>query len=466
VLRRPQNGGISAASNGALSLASGEFVGLLDHDDELTPDALFEVVKLLNETPDLDFIYTDEDKLSPEGRREEPFFKPDWSPDLLLSLNYITHLAVIRRHLLEEVGGFTEGLEGSQDYDLFLRISEKTQKIGHIAKPLYSWRKIPQSTAYDSHVKPYAHSAGQQALQAHLHRRGIAGEVVDGLITPYRYRVRYPINGQPLVSIIIPTKDRVELLKGCIDSIEGKTTYRNFEIIILDNQSEKPDTLAYLASSSHRVVSVPNPFNYSRINNIGVTHARGEFLLFLNNDTVVITEEWLTAMLEHAQREKVGAVGAKLLYPNQTIQHAGAVLGFRGVAGHVFWHMQDKERGYCDFPHVIRNYSAVTAACLMMKKSIFTEVGGFNEGIQVAFNDIDLCLRIREKGYLIVYTPYATLYHLESASRKKLHPADDEEYFRKRWASVIHAGDPYYNPHLSLERFDFSLRILDSHSSS
>jgi len=461
VLMRPHNRGISAASNGALSLATGEFVGFLDHDDELTPDALCEVVTLLNEQPDLDFIYTDEDKLTGEGRRVEPFFKPDWSPDLLLSMNYIAHFAVVRRSLVQEIGGFTEGLEGSQDYDLFLRICEKTGRIGHVAKPLYSWRKIPGSAAGDIRAKPFAHEAGRQVLQDHLHRLGIAGKVVDGLVSPLRYCVRYNITGQPLISIIIPIRDRVELLKRCLESIEEKTTYRHFEIVVLDNQSEEPDTLTYLAGLPHTVVPIPGPFNYSYLNNVGAAHARGEFLLFLNNDTEVVTGEWLTAMLEHAQRSRVGAVGAKLLYPNGTIQHAGVVLGHGGVAGHAFWYLPGDSSGYNDSAQVVRNYSAVTAACMMMRKSVFADVGGFDENIKVAFNDIDLCLRVREKGYLVIYTPHAVLYHMESATRRALHPASDEMYFRKRWGRVIAAGDPYYNPHLSLERSDFGLRILD-----
>jgi GT2 family glycosyltransferase len=310
-------------------------------------------------------------------------------------------------------------------------------------------------------AKPYAHTAGQRALQAHLDRQGVKGEVADGLILPFRYRVRYQIDEQPLVSIIIPTKDRVELLKGCIDSIEEKTAYRHFEIIILDNQSEKPETLAYLASSPHRVVPAPGPFNYSHINNVGVAQARGEFLLFLNNDTKVITEEWLTAMLEHAQRKTVGAVGAKLLFPNNTIQHAGVILGCGGFANHAFWGQRDDCPGYCCLSHVVRNYSAVTAACMITRRAVFEEVGGFDENLTVAFGDVDLCLRMREKGYVIVYTPHAVLYHLESATRKKLHPMTDEEYARKRWSAITIQGDPYYNPHLSRERFDFSLRVLD-----
>lgn len=466
VLMHPQNGGISAASNGALTLATGEFVGLLDHDDELTPDALFEVVKRLNENPDLDFIYTDEDKLSPEGHRIEPFFKPDWSPDLLLSMNYITHFSVMRRSLVEEVGGFTEGLDGSQDHDLFFRLSEKTQKISHIAKPLYSWRKIPGSAASDTQAKPYAHVAGERALEQHLRRQGIAAEVLPGLVSPSHRRVRYQIIGQPVVSIIISIRDKVELLQRCIASIEEKTTYRHFEIVIVDNQSEKPETLAYLAQLPYTVVSAPGPFNYSRINNVGVSHTHGEFILFLNNDIEVIAEDWLSAMLEHAQRSEVGAVGAKLLYPDRTIQHAGVVLGVGGVAGHVFLRLPEDSTHYFGLFQVVRNCSAVTAACMMMRKSVFTEVGGFDERVKVAYNDVDLCLRIREKGYLIVYTPYALLYHFESSTRKNLHPLSDEGYVRQRWAKVLQEGDPYYNPQLTLERPDFSLRILDSDSSA
>ena len=418
-------------------------------------------MKLLNDKPELDFIYSDEDKLTTDGQREEPFFKPDWSPDLLLSMNYIAHFSVVRRSLAQEIGGFTEGLEGSQDYDFFLRISEKTQKIGHVAKPLYSWRKILTSTAQAGDTKLYAHEAGRKALSEHLQRQKINADVVDGLVTPFRYRVRYLTSSQPLVSIIIPIKDKVELLKRCLASIEEKTTYRRFEIIILDNQSEESETHAYLSRTPHTVVSLPCPFNYSHLNNVGVTHARGDILLFLNNDTEVISEEWLSAMLEHAQHPQVGAVGAKLLYPDKTIQHAGVVLGHRGVAGHAFWYLPEDFAGHFNLALVVRNCSAVTAACMMIRKSVFLEVGGFDEQLRVAFNDVDLCLRLREKGYLVVYTPYAVLYHLESASRKKIHPMSDETYFRTRWREVLSAGDPYYNPHLSLERFDFSLRVLD-----
>jgi GT2 family glycosyltransferase len=298
-------------------------------------------------------------------------------------------------------------------------------------------------------------------LQEHLRRRGIAGKVSDGLIGPFRYRVRYAITGQPLISIIIPIRDRVDLLKRCLESIEAKTTYRHYEIIVLDNQSEEPETLAYLAGLPHTVIPVPGLFNYSHLNNVGAAHARGEFLLFLNNDTEVIAEEWLEALLEHAQRKEVGAVGARLLFPNDTIQHAGVILGHGGFANNAFWGESAASPGYCCLSHVVRNCSAVTGACMMTRRAVFDEVGGFDENLAVAFGDVDLCLRMREKGYTVVYTPYATLYHLESATREDLHPMTDEAYARQRWGWLLVQGDPYYNPHLTRERFDCSLRILD-----
>jgi GT2 family glycosyltransferase len=455
-----QNKGIAAASNHALDLATGEFVGFLDHDDELSPEAIFAVVRLLNTNPALDLLYTDEDKIDLGGQRMEPFFKPDWSPHLFLSMNYLSHFTVIRRKLITQVGGFRAGFEGSQDYDLFLRVVEKTNSIGHIPRPVYSWRKTPLSTSSSRvGVKPYAHETGKKALQEALQRRQAEGEVVDTENgAPCRYRVRYRIRGEPRVSIIIPTKDKLDLLRRCLQSIEEKTRYRNYEILVIDNQSEKPETLEFLSALPYKVLRFLEPFNYSRINNFGVRYAAGEYLLFLNNDTQIITDEWLTALLELAQHPEVGAVGAKLLYPDGTIQHAGEILGPGGVAAHAFWYLPGDCPGYFDFANVMRNCSAVTAACMMMRKSIFAEVGGFDENITVAFNDVDLCLRVREKGYLIVYTPYARAYHHESATRGRSHPLSDEEYFRKRWGQVIDRGDPYYSPHLTLERFDFSLK--------
>jgi O-antigen biosynthesis protein len=455
------NEGISGASNHALSLASGEFVGLVDHDDRLAPEALYEVVKRLNTDPTIDFVYTDHDLFDSNGDRRSPFFKPDWSPDLLLSMNYITHFCLYRRELVERVGGFRKGLEGSQDYDLILRVTEYARRIEHIAHPLYSWGQAPASVASNPKAKPYAHEAGRRALQETLVRRGIGGEVVDGYGSPYRYRVKRKIAGEPMVSIIIPTRDNWRLLKRCIDSLETRTTYRHFEVLVVDNQSREPETLKYLAQLSHRVIPFAEPFNFARMNNVAAAQADGEHLLFLNDDTEVIEPDWLTSMLEHSQRPEVGAVGARLLFPDKTIQHAGVVIGIQGKAGHAFWGFPADHPGYYDLARVIRNYSAVTGACLMVARAAFEAIGGFDEAFEISYNDVDLCLRLRQHGYLIVYTPYAVLYHYQSASRGAYNPETDrkyEELLRGRWNSLFEEGDPYYNPNLTLTGFDFSLR--------
>ena len=339
------NEGISGASNHALSLATGEFVGPLDHDDMLAPDALYEVAVRLNADPSIDFVYTDHDIRDLEGHRRAPFFKPDWSPDLLLSMNYITHLCVYRRSLVERVGGFRKGLEGSQDYDLLLRLTEQTQRIAHIAKPLYSWCQAPTSVSSDPQSKPYAHEAGRRALQDALVRRGIAGEVLDGYGAPYRYRVKRRIIGEPLVSIIIPTRDNRRLLERCLESLDARTAYRRFEIIVVDNESREPDTVDYLNHLRHRVVPFPGPFDFAEMNNVAAATARGEHLLFLNDDTEIMTADWLEAMLEHSQRAEVGVVGPRLLFPNDTIQHAGVVVGIMGKAGHAFWGLPGRSPG-------------------------------------------------------------------------------------------------------------------------
>ncbi len=455
----PRNEGIVGASAHAVSLATGEFVGLLDHDDELPPDALFEVVKRLNENPELDLLYSDEDKLEPHGSRVEPFFKPDWSPDLLLSMNYVNHFSVFRRSLLDEIGGFRHGFDGSQDYDLLLRFTERTTRIAHIPKILYHWRKTPNSAATSTTAKPYAYEAAKRALEHALQRRGYPG-LVESLF-PGHYRVRYQLRGKPLVSILVPTRDRWQLLQQCLHSIEEKTSYSRYEIILLDNDSTEPETLEYLEAltGKRRVYRYPGPFNFSAINNFGAARVRGEYLLFLNNDTQVIEPDWLTAMLEQAQRPEVGAVGAKLLYPDGRIQHAGVVLGIAGTANHAFRHHPGDALGYFGLTDLVRNCSAVTAACMMVSRHVFKEVGGFDERFRIAFGDVDFCLRLRQRGYLIVYTPLALLYHYESATRGGLHPPEDEELCRKLWGDLIEAGDPYYNPNLTLSREDWSLRL-------
>lgn len=462
IKRLEKNAGISGASNVALSLATGEFVGLLDHDDELAADALFEVVRLLQEHPDADLIYTDEDKKDEAEDRHGPHFKPDWSPDLLLSHNYIGHLCVFRRTILEEVGGFREGFEGSQDYDLLLRFTEKTQRIHHIPKILYHWKVVEGSVTAGSESKPYTQERSRKALSEALERRGLKGSVEDGL-APNLFRVKLQVDNTPKVSIIVPTRDNLTVLKSCVESIERLTTYPNYEILIVDNDSTDPKTVEYLASTPHQVLEFREAFNHSRINNFAVSHAAGEYVLLLNDDTEVISGEWLETMLGHAQRPDVGAVGAKLLFPDGRIQHAGVPTGVGtpwgpSVATHSHHLYPGASRGYVEALQSIRNYNAVTAACMMTRRAVFDEVGGFDEeNLPTTFNDVDLCMRIRERGYLIVYNPYAKLYHHETASRERSVDSAVIEYMRKRWSDALDS-DPYYNPNFSRGHGDFNLR--------
>jgi GT2 family glycosyltransferase len=451
--------GITGASCEALAMATGEFVGLLDHDDELTPDALWEVASRLNRNPELDLVYSDEDKLTTDGARVEPFFKPDWSPDTLLSMNYITHFAVFRRSLLQAIGGFRSGYEGAQDYDLLLRVTEKTNHIAHVPKILYHWRMGDTSSASSASAKPLASESGRRAIEDALKRSG--HEALVEVLSPGRYRARYKIHKSPLVSIIIPTKDQVRLLHQCVASIEEKTSYHPYEVIIIDNNSIDAETIHYIdaLSDKHRVLRYPQPFNFSAINNFGADQAKGEYLLFLNDDTQVISGEWLTALVEQVQRPEVGAVGAKLLYPDNRIQHAGVTVGICGGAGHAFRKLPNNRTAYFGLADITRNCSAVTAACMMVSRKLFKEIGGFDEELKVVYNDVDLCLRMRQRGYRILYTPFAVLYHFESATRGRLRPVREEELFCRRWGDAIRAGDPYYNPSLTLTREDWSLRL-------
>jgi GT2 family glycosyltransferase len=472
-----ENKGIAGNSNEALAIATGEFVGFLDHDDELETSALYEVVKLvlyevaklLNEKQDIDFIYSDEDKISTRGKRLDPHFKPDWSPDTLYSCNYITHFSVIRKSIVDELGGFREGYDGSQDYDLFLRVVERTQRVAHISKVLYHWRMIPQSAAFSSNAKPYAYIAAKKAIKDSLSRRKVEAEVLDGPSAGF-YRVKYKILGNPKVSIIIPTRDEVKVLQRCIRSILGKTGYDNYEILIVDNQSRQSATFKYYDETKSnpkiRITKYDDTYNYSKINNYAVSQVDSECIVFLNNDTEVISREWLTAMLEYVQRKEVGIAGALLYYPNNTIQHAGVITGITGVAGHSFRNFSSKDTGYSNRAKIVQNLSAVSGACMMIKKSVCEKVGGFDEDFQVAFGDIDLCLKVREEGYLIVYTPYAELYHWESLSRgyedtpeKQARLKKEIEYFQKKWKDVLAKEDPYYNPNLTIDREDFSIRV-------
>ena len=458
--RTKQDTGEAGLLDETSSLATGEFVGVLGCGDELAPEALFEVVKVLQERTDSDLIYSDEDTIDDEGVRSHPRFKPDWSPDLLLSTNYISHLGVYRRSLLEEAGGFREGFGDCQGYDLLLRFTERTDRILHIPKVLYHRRTANGSLPSESSNED--HTQAHQALSDALERRGLEGSVEDGLL-PTNFRARLRIKDEPKVSLIIPSRDNLSLLKNCIESVERLTTYRNYEIIIMDNDSVDPETVKYLDSTPHRVIPFREPFNYSRINNAGVAQARGDYMLLLNDDTEVISGEWLEAMLEHAQRPEVGAVGAKLIYPDDRIQHAGILTGAGGawtpgVATHSHQFYPSDSPGYLGAVASVTNYSAVTAACIMLRKSIFEEVGGFDEeNLRVSFNDVDLCLRIRERGYSILYTPYAELYHHESVSRGYKGDPAEAQYMRDHWGEVLD-NDPYYNPNFSRGGGDFSLR--------
>jgi GT2 family glycosyltransferase/SAM-dependent methyltransferase/flagellar biosynthesis chaperone FliJ len=470
-----ENKGIAGNSNEALTLATGDFIGFFDHDDELVPFSLFEIVKLLNNDQNLHFVYSDEDKIDEKGERKDPFFKPDWSPDLFLSCNYLCHFSVIRREILDEIGLFHGGYDGSQDYDLFLRVTErlKDNEIMHIPKILYHWRVIPESAAMSTQIKPYAYAAARKALTDAMMRREIGvEEITDGLWTG-SYRVKYLIPSNPKVSIIIPTKDNVKILKQCIQSILDKTSYSQYEIVIVDNQSLIKDTFDYYESINNnpriRILHYDKPFNFSAINNFAVAHVNSAYILFLNNDTEVISGDWLSAMVEHAQRENVGAVGAKLIYPNNTVQHAGVILGIIGnppIGGHSHRYFPGQHGGYCGRATIIQNISAVTAACLLMRKEIFERVGGFEEKLAIAFNDVDLCLKIRQEGYVIVFTPYAQLYHHESLSRgyedtpdKKRRFIEEVQFVREKWGDVIDKGDPYYNPNLTRDKEDFSIKL-------
>lgn len=456
-----RNSGISQATNQAIALAAGEFIGLLDHDDKLSPDALFHVVKLLQKNPQADMIYSDEDKITAEGKRCEPFFKPDWSPDLFLSQMYTCHFGVYRKKITDLIGGFKEGYEGSQDYDFVLRFTEKTDRIFHIPKILYHWRKVPGSSALRYEAKD-SDTASLKALNSALQRRGIKGTVEKGIMNS-TFRIKRQIINNPLVSIIIPTKDKLEYLERCIESIKTITEYKNYEILVVDNDSIEQKTIDYLQSingNNHcRVFHYSGSYNFSAVNNYASSKANGEFLLFLNNDTEVISAEWLGTMLEIAQRKETGTVGAKLIFKNNTIQHAGVILGFGGIASHAFYKLPADCNFYFNNLHVIKNYSAVTAACMMVRKSLFHDLGGFDEAnLPICYNDVDFCLRLREKGYLNVFTPYAVLYHHESISRATEIDVNESRYMVGRWKGILD-NDPYYNINLSRNREDFGVKV-------
>ncbi|HEY0383969.1 MAG TPA: glycosyltransferase family 2 protein [Candidatus Elarobacter sp.] len=466
---RERNGHIAAASNSALALATGEYVALLDHDDQLARDALFHAALTVNQFPDADFIYSDEDKLDDDGHRSEPYFKPEWSPDSLLARMYTGHLSVFRRALVNELGGFREGFEGSQDYDLVLRVTERTDRIRHVARVLYHWRIHPESAASGAPSKAYAYEAGRRALEEALARRGEPGRV-EQLAQPGSYLVRYALRRPEKIAIVIPTRDHGADVDRCLSSIFARPTYPDFEVVLVDNGSTDAASLATFARWSAaqprvRVLRYDVPFNFAAINNHAAQKSKSTYLLFLNNDTEVVTPDWLEALAEQVQRPSIGAAGPKLLYPDGTIQHAGVIAGIGGVAGHVHKHADGEAGGYFNVLRTVNNYSALTGACLMLRREVFERAGGFDEELAVAFNDVDLCLKLGALGLRNVYLPHVVLVHHESKSRGAEAGPDKQARFlrergimQERWRCDSR-DDPHYSPHLTREAEDFSLRF-------
>ena len=468
IVFREQNGHISAASNSALELCTGDWVALMDHDDQISEHALYHVACAINQFPEAQLMYSDEDKIDDSGTRQDPYFKCDWNRDLFYSHNMISHLGVYKRRLLKKIQGFREDFEGAQDHDLALRYIEhiEDENIHHIPRVLYHWRIHPESTSIGTSTKSYAWEAGRKAIQEHLDRLQVIGTVEHSHIG---YRVRYSLPQKPpTVSIIIPTRNGGKLLKSCVSSILEKTTYDNFNILVVDNDSDDPETLAFLQKmEGNRRIGIlrhEGEFNFAQINNAAVESVEGDFICLVNDDIEVISPDWLSEMLSIGIQQGAGAVGAKLLYPNDTVQHAGVVLGIGGVAGHVFLHQPADTLGYFSRARLINSFSAVTAACLLIRKEIYTAVGGFDsENLPIAFNDVDFCLRVKEAGYRNVFTPYALLYHHESASRGQENTPEKQarfnrevRYMKDRWGEKLKT-DPAYNPNLTLEYHDFRL---------
>ena len=465
-----RNGGISENTNAAIALASGEVIMLSDHDDTIEPDAVFEIVSAFNRAEDVDAVYTDEDKVSEDGKiYYNPHFKPDFNPDLLRSNNYICHIFAVRRETLEAAGLLRKEFDGAQDYDFILRCCEKARRIEHVPKVLYHWRAAAGSTAGNPESKLYAYEHGRDAVQAHYDRLGLPA---SASMTEYfgRYRTVFRVQGEPLVSVIIPNRDHREDLERTVSSLLSVTAWKNVEVLIVENGSTEEDVLAYYDTLREdpriRILRWEEPFNYSLVNNYAAGEAEGEYLLFLNNDVEIIEPEWMTEMLGYCQRDDVGAVGAKLSYPDGTIQHVGIILGMGGAAGHMFYGWGDDAFTYTGRGNSTQDLSAVTAACMMTKKELFLKAGGFDPGFTIAFNDVDYCLKLREMGYLVVLDVYAHLVHYESASRgSDKRRADPERHarflaeanrLRSRWPAYYEKGDPAFNPNLDLTRPDFA----------
>ena len=463
-----KNGHISRATNAALGLASGQFVALLDHDDELHPTALYCVVDAINQHPDAGLIYSDEDKINESGQRYDPYFKCEFNYELFLAQNMVSHLGVYRTSLIKEIGGFRIGFEGSQDYDLALRILEiiSQDQVIHIPRVLYHWRAIPGSTALASGEKNYAAEAGRRAVGEHLQRVGIYGEVLPAPEAPAMNRVRINCpDPLPLVSIIIPTRDHADLLGMCIDSILERSSYKNYEIIVIDNGSVEPATrqlFERITKNGVQIIQYEAPFNYSAINNYGASFAKGQLLCLMNNDIEILTVDWLEEMVSFAIREDTGCVGSRLWYPDGELQHGGVILGIGGVANHAFKYLPRGGHGYFGRAVLHQSYSAVTAACLLVRRSVFEEVKGLDESLAIAFNDIDFCLRVRQAGYRNIWTPYAEMNHHESASRgsedtpeKQARFAQEVNLMQQRWGDEL-LNDPAYSPNLTSHHIDFS----------
>lgn len=470
-IKRNVNGHISACSNSALELVKGEYILFMDHDDLLTPDCLFEVIKHLNKTSD-DIIYSDEDKIDEKGCFSSPHFKPDWAPENLLSRNYLGHVIVMSKKIVDALNGFRLGFEGSQDYDLLLRATEITNKIGHIPKILYHWRIHKLSVAKNSDVKPYAYNAAIKALEEALQRRKRIGKVERIPDAPGGYRIKYEIQFAGKVSIIIPTKDQTNLLRKTLNSIIEFTNYHDYEIILLNNNSTSNEFFELVKEYKMKYVNIFTcydasfPFNFSKLMNFGASKAEGKYLLFLNNDVEIIQNDWMSQMVSFSQWKQTGAVGVKLLFENNTIQHAGVVIGLGGSAAHVFTNLPKQSRGYFNYIKSLNNYSAVTAACMMCRLEQFIEVNGFDEDLPVEYNDIDFCLKLLVKGYYNLYIPDVELFHYESSTRS--HPyhskhafaqhEKDISVFRKKWMPFIE-NDPFYNPNLRKDTNDFKLNL-------
>ena len=486
-----KNEGISENTNEAIKMATGEYIGFLDHDDTLSENALYEIVNCLNKDKSVDFIYTDEDKLDQNYMYFDPYFKPDFSPETLECNNYITHFVVVKKDLIDKIGMLDSKYNGAQDFDFVLRATEKSKKIVHIPKVLYHWRVHRESTAFLPDTKPYAFEAGKRAVEAHLNRIGKKANVEESQDVPGAYKINYEIVGNPNVTIIIPNKDNIKLLKRCINSILKLTTYKNYEIFIIENNSIKNTTFKYYKKiakntkikilnynkntimdlNGERKLELDNnensklEFNYSSLINFGVKNSKSDFILQLNNDTLLLTPNWLEIFIGYAQNKEIGAVGARLYYPDKTIQHAAIILGINGIAGNALVNLPYGKHAYFGIEAITRNVSAVTGACLFCRRNLYEEVGFMdNKKFKVAFNDVDFCLKLLERGYRNIYNPYIELIHYESKTRgyedspEKIKRFEKEtENFRKRWSKLLR-NDPYYNPNLSRKTVNYDIK--------